>query len=116
MIQTVKFTSIIDARDDLIVLRLSTEGSHITVALPFHEDTPNLLFSIPEALDLREAINSLISVPRLKEQLPPIVDETVISYKVQSELSALFDRYPSGSETDQAARKALHDVIHILGL
>ncbi|WP_366294341.1 hypothetical protein [Paenibacillus sp. AN1007] len=116
MIQIVRFTSVIGNRDDLIVLRRSADGSSITVALPFHEDTPNLLFSIPEALNLGEAINDLISVPLLKAPLPPIVDETVISYKLQSELSGLFDRYPSDSEADRTARKALHEAIHILGL
>lgn len=116
MIQTVEFTSHTGKQDDLIVLQRRGNDYGVTVAFPFHEDMPNLRMTVPEALKLKAAIDNLILVKQIEAPLPPIVAETVISYKTQSELSGLFDRYPSDSEADQTARKALHEAIHILGL
>ncbi|MEY8748590.1 hypothetical protein AB9M62_57055 [Bacillales bacterium AN1005] len=116
MIQTVQFTSFTGKQDDLIVLQRRGDDYEVTVAFPFHEDMPNLRMTVPEALNLKSAIDNLILVKQLEAPLPPIVDETVISYKVQSELSGLFDRYPTNTDVDRTACKVLHDVIHILGL
>lgn len=117
MIQTVKITSFTGEQDDLIVLRRRSNDYGVTLALPFHEDMPNLRMTVPEALDLKSAIDSLILVRSLEAAQPPIiVEETVVTYQDQSALSALFDRYSSDSSEDRTARTALHQVLSILGL
>jgi hypothetical protein len=39
----------------------------IEVSFPFHEDTPNFCLTIPEALDLKNAIDQLIDLKMLEK-------------------------------------------------
>lgn len=53
--------------EDCIVLKnASRDSNYIIMALPFHEDTPNLRMTISEAMDLRNALDALIRVPLIE--------------------------------------------------
>lgn len=53
--------------DCAVVRMLDKDSQHIEIAFPFHEDTPNFILTIPEALDLRNAIDQLIDIKLLKK-------------------------------------------------
>jgi len=65
-IKTVNFHSRFAAgpgETDCIVLRTrEANPSHIEVAFPFHEDTPNFILTIPEAMALRNALDQLSEI------------------------------------------------------
>ena len=50
-------------QEDCIVLKSNKYG--VTIALPFHEDTPNLHFSVAEAMELRNAIDEVLKIKYL---------------------------------------------------
>ncbi|MGD6899314.1 hypothetical protein [Bacillus infantis] len=55
-------------KSDCIVVRMfGKESTSIDMAFPFHEDTPNFTLTISEALDLRNAIDSLIDIKLLEK-------------------------------------------------
>lgn len=55
-------------KSDCIVLRMfGKDANAIEMAFPFHPDTPNFILSIPEALDLRNAIDELIDLKMLEK-------------------------------------------------
>jgi hypothetical protein len=55
-------------KDDCLVLRMRGKDSDvIEVSFPFHEDTPNFWLTIPEALDLKNAIDQLIDLKMLEK-------------------------------------------------
>lgn len=103
--------------DNIMVLRkLNNEGT-VELAFPFLEDTPNIDLGIAEAMDLRNSLNDLIG-PVLTLPAPPmeLFPKTQISISDQSAFSALFDRFPSDSEKDCEARKALTLAAGVIGL
>lgn len=56
-------------KTDCIVLRMFDKDSvYIDMAFPFHEDTPNFKLTIPEAMDLKNAIDRLIDVKLLENR------------------------------------------------
>lgn len=62
-IKTVQITGGFFDSEDCVVLKNSGKNSnYIIMALPFHEDTPNLTMTIAEAMDLRNALNELTKV------------------------------------------------------
>ncbi|GIO40179.1 hypothetical protein J41TS12_50400 [Paenibacillus antibioticophila] len=107
--------------DALVLRRVENEPS-VKLAFPFHEDTPNFDLSIPEALDLRNALDDVIGPikmlqsPKLETTSLKLFPETFISNEDQSRLSGLLDRYPTDSEADRTARKALMEAMGALGL
>lgn len=103
--------------DDCLVLRRVGDENNVAMSFPFHEDTPNFDLTVGEALDLRNALDELVDVkileaPRHSELFP----ETFVSNADQRALSGLFDRYPSRSEGDSAARLAIRQAMGVLGL
>ncbi|GGN64533.1 hypothetical protein [Oceanobacillus indicireducens] len=57
------------SQNDCAVVRLLDKNSqHIEIAFPFHEDTPNFILTISEALDLRNAIDELIDIKLIEKQ------------------------------------------------
>lgn len=49
--------------DDCVVLRnIGNHNEFVEIAFPFHEDTPNFRLTIPQAMDMRNAIDELIKV------------------------------------------------------
>lgn len=70
-IKTVKFAGGLfpyGEDSDCVVLRMADKNAlGIEVAFPFHEDTPNFRLSISEALNLRNAIDSLIDLKMLEK-------------------------------------------------
>lgn len=55
--------------EDCIVLKNAAKGSNrIIMALPFHEDTPNLSMTTAEAMDLRNALDELVRVPLIEHK------------------------------------------------
>lgn len=54
-------------KDDCITLRMrGRDAQTIELSFPFHEDTPNFIFTIPEALGLKNAIDQLIDLKMLE--------------------------------------------------
>lgn len=119
MIRTVAFKGykFFENREDVIVIRRIESEQMIKVALPFHEDTPNFDLTMAEAMDLRNALNDLIGpVLTLPAPATELFPKTQVSVSDQSSFSALFDRFPSDSESDIQARKALAFAAGVLGL
>lgn len=55
-------------KNDCVVLRMYGKGSQIIdMSFPFHEDTQNFQLTIPEALELRNAIDQLIDIKLLEK-------------------------------------------------
>lgn len=55
-------------KNDCIALRMSDRNStHVEMAFPFHEDTQNFVFTVSEAMDLRDAIDRLIDIKLLEK-------------------------------------------------
>lgn len=55
-------------KNNLIALRMYGSDAHyIDLSFPFHEDTPNFKLTIPEALDLKNAIDQLIDLKMLEK-------------------------------------------------
>lgn len=55
-------------KSDCIVLRMfDKDSTHIDIAFPFHEDTPNFHLTISEAIELRNAIDQLIDIKLLEK-------------------------------------------------
>jgi hypothetical protein len=50
-----------------MVLRKFDDSNEITLAFPFHEDTPNFRLTISEAWDLKNAIDQLIDIKLLEK-------------------------------------------------
>lgn len=103
--------------DSIMVLRKLNNQGIVEVAFPFLEDTPNIDLKITEAIDLRNALNDLIgpvlALPTPQAELFP---KTQISVADQSAFSGLFDRFPTDSEGDRQARRALRLAGDILNL
>ncbi|MEC0237794.1 hypothetical protein P4H71_26100 [Paenibacillus kribbensis] len=119
MIKTVIFRnySFFKDADDCIVLRRVEKEPAIKVSLPFHEDTANLDLTISEAIDLRNALNDVIGpVPGLPAPREELFPSTQISVSDQSAFSGLFDRFPTDSEGDKQARRALRLAAVLLNL
>lgn len=69
-IKTVEFRSRLYPylQNDCIVVRmLDKDSQHIELAFPFHEDTPNFILTISDAMDLRNAIDQLIDIKLLEK-------------------------------------------------
>ncbi|OPG98396.1 hypothetical protein B2I21_08580 [Chryseobacterium mucoviscidosis] len=102
---------------NLMVLRKVEREGIVQVAFPFLEDTPNFDLTIAEAMDLRDALNDLIgpvlALPTPQAELFP---KTQISVADQSAFSGLFDRFPTDSEGDKQATRALRLAADILNL
>lgn len=109
---------------DAIILRRIPNESTIKFALPFHEDSPNLDLTILEAVQLRNALDELIEpiqrlpMPSWETAIEVNVPaaETFVTTADQSRLSAILDQYPSDSEADRTARKALRKAFEVLEL
>ena len=55
-------------KNDCVVLRiLDKDAQHMEIAFPFHEDTQNFMFTVSEAMDLRDAIDQLIDIKLLEK-------------------------------------------------
>ncbi|MDP4164641.1 MAG: hypothetical protein Q8898_16215 [Bacillota bacterium] len=53
--------------NDCIALRMyGKDADSIEISFPFHEDTPNFMLSISEALNLKNAIDQLIDLKMLE--------------------------------------------------
>lgn len=118
MIKTVTFRNwrFYCAHDsDAIVLRRVAGEQIIKMAFPFHEDTPNMDFDVSEALDLRNALDDLIG-PIKRLEPPTVCPESFVSIADQSRLSALLDQYPTNSDVDRTARKAIRQAMEVLRL
>jgi len=65
-IKTVKFSNrlypSIEKTDCIVLRRYDNDSPYIDVALPFHEDMPNIVLTIPEAMDLKNAIDQLLNI------------------------------------------------------
>lgn len=69
-IKTVQFSSGLYPymKNDCVALRMSDKNSaHVEMAFPFHEDTPNFMFTVSEAMDFRDAIDKLIDIKLLEK-------------------------------------------------
>ncbi|MCF7753403.1 hypothetical protein KQ941_03030 [Paenibacillus xylanexedens] len=120
MIRTVTFKRSFHfggSEEEAVVLRRCEASSTIDLSFPFQEDTPNIELGIAQAMDLRNALNDLIGeVLALPAPVTELFPSTRVSVADQSEFSALFDRFPSDSEGDKQARKALTLASGVLGL
>ncbi|MEC0239454.1 hypothetical protein P4H66_06240 [Paenibacillus dokdonensis] len=108
-------------REQCIALRRNGAENTIDASFPFLEDTPNFCMTVSEAFDLRNALDNLIGP--IKQLEPPkdcapqdLFPATFISISDQSRLSGLLDNYPSDSEADRSARKAIRQAMGILNL
>lgn len=53
---------------DCIVVRMfDKDSTHIDLAFPFHEDTPNFSLTLSEAMDLKNAIDQLLDIKLLEK-------------------------------------------------
>ncbi|MEK5417070.1 hypothetical protein [Paenibacillus sp. FSL L8-0708] len=129
MIQTVKFTSFLTgSQDDIIVLQRYGSDYGIVLALPFHEDTPNIRLTVPESFELRNAIDELLAVKLLENKgsindlniidndYEIVEEQTNVSRADQRSLCHLFDQYSRKTPENQAAIQAIRQVLTILGL
>lgn len=107
---------------EAVVLRKVGEEQSVSISFPFLEDTPNIELTIPEALDLRNALDDVIGpIKRLEPPKPDLVarslfPETFISVKDQSALSGLLDKFPLDTEAHITARNAIREAIRTIGL
>lgn len=66
-IKTVQITGgFFDSEDCVVLKNAGNDSNYIIMALPFHEDTPNLTMTIAQAMDLRNALNELTKVQFLE--------------------------------------------------
>jgi hypothetical protein len=55
-------------KNDCIALRMvGKDANSIEMSFPFHEDTPNFSLTIPEAMDLKNAIDQLLDIKLLEK-------------------------------------------------
>lgn len=64
-IKTVKFNNrlypSVDKNDCIVLRRCDKDSTYIDVTLPFHEDMPNIVLTIPEAMHFKTAIDQLLN-------------------------------------------------------
>ncbi|GIP25512.1 hypothetical protein J23TS9_06420 [Paenibacillus sp. J23TS9] len=128
MIKTVTFQNyryFSGPSSDAFVIRRIENEQTIRLALPFHEDTPNIDLTISESLNLRNALEELIDLKLLKGpsaavsvvlETEKLFPETFVTIADQSRLSALFEKFSGDTRSARRARSALKDAIEILGL
>ncbi|WP_135553286.1 hypothetical protein [Paenibacillus cymbidii] len=126
MIRTIEFKDsrgvISEGFNDCLVLKSVdyVNDRSIIFAFPFHEDTPNFTFSIPEVLTLRNAIDALCAVKMLGEPerrvqfVPAGHEPTHISFADRNRLLSLLASYQDEVNFDNGARQALNRVYNIL--
>lgn len=105
------------SEEEAVVLRRCETSSTIDLSFPFQEDTPNIELDLAQAMNLRNALNDLIGqVQALPSPPTELFPETRVSVSDQSEFSALFDRFPTDTEGDKQARRALRLAADVLNL